>query len=230
MTTSRTWHDPAYLAYLQAITICNPEHLAECVRATGARRTEGLSRELRWPGYVGTNYDKVPIRILCVAQVHHGPILAETGQGIQNILRRICADGASPALAGQLAREYEKVVALWGPWVKFTKVLRGIDLALATPAAVAYVNVAKCWQDPTEASRENCRLPMRTCQAFYPLSKLRQAVKADVVLVLSTSSTLGYAGVPKAEWLFNFPGRPSDAYLAEVAVQVRDFLRASRSN
>lgn len=228
--TGPTWYDPAYVAYLQAITPCTPEHLAECVRATGARRTDGLSGGLRWPGYVGTDYDKVPIRILCVAQVHHGPILAETGQGIQGVLRRIGTDGASPALAAQLAEEYEKVVASWGPWVKFKKVLRNIDPVLATPAAVAYVNVAKCWQDPTEANRENCRLPMRACEAFYPLSKLRQAIKADVALVLSTNSTLGYAGVPEAEWLFNFPGRPSDAYLAEIAVKVREFLRTSRSS
>lgn len=203
---------------------CTPRHLAQCVAATGARQTDRLSGDLRWPGYVGTEYDRAAIRILCAAQVHHGPILAETGQGIQTILRRIRSSGASPELAGQLANEYEKVVTLWGPWAKFAKVLRGIDPALATPASVAYTNIAKCWQDPTEANRENCRLPMRACQAFYPLSQLRQAIRADIVLVLSTSSTLDYARVPRVEWLLNFPGRPSGVQLAEIGVRARDFL------
>ncbi len=66
-----------YVRYVESVVRVSDEHRAACERATGASGEPRLSGQIRWPGYVGSNFAGASIRILCAAQVHHGPELTE---------------------------------------------------------------------------------------------------------------------------------------------------------
>lgn len=202
--------------YVENVVHVDERHRRQCVRATGAEETSGLDGDLRWPGYLGSDYGNARIRLLCAGQVHHGPMLEETLGDIQPALREIRQHGASRTLLKTVTAQYEKAITTWGPWSKFRKILRPLSLS---ETHIAYTNVAKCWQTPTNA---DCRLPMRVCAPVFPLDVLARSIAADAIVVISATSTLNFCGVREGNVpLYNVPGRPSDLALEALANELR---------
>jgi len=59
-----------WLEYARSIAACDPTHRAECVQRGGGSAV-GPDPELRWPGFIGSDYEANPFRVLCVAQIHN---------------------------------------------------------------------------------------------------------------------------------------------------------------
>ncbi len=209
-----------YVRYVESVVRVSDEHRAACERATGASGEPRLSGQIRWPGYVGSNFAGASIRILCAAQVHHGPELHRTAQGIEAILKRIAAEGGAPELIQRMGLAYEQAIKQWGPWADFEKILMRLGPAIFGPAEIAYTNVAKCWQNP---STSDCEKPMEVCAPAFPLDRLAQAIGAQVILLMSASGTMSRVGLREdAVALFNFGGRSSNARLREIGDTVRE--------
>lgn len=206
-------------------------HHDACIRNTGAAGTLGLRQDLRWPGYVGSLYERSSPRILCVAQIHHATELLRTLGHLQDAMRAFCL--AAPALTRDPASQarktdflttltsaYESAIIQWGPWTKFRKVLRVIGLD--DPRKIAYTNVAKCWQTlpgTPEVRPPQVSKPMKCCYAEYPLERLARAIEADAILLLSATSTIAYVGITDITLpVYAFPGRPSDKELAHIGM------------
>jgi hypothetical protein len=75
-----------------AIKVLNDaSHRAVCEskETEGAHGTPKLDKSLRWPGYLGSEYERSPLRVLCVAQVHHASELYRTLGHLQSTLRSL---------------------------------------------------------------------------------------------------------------------------------------------
>lgn len=210
-----------YEEYVLSVVRISDTHREACLEATGATGTSGLSALLRWPGYVGRAYPKARIRLLCAAQVHHGPELLRTGKLVQGVLEKIAAQGATSNLLSEMAKEYERAITKWGPWADFEKITSkfGID-----ETGISYTNVAKCWQTPSESDVEK---PMKACAGVFPLEDLAVAIDAQAILLMSSSGTVQRVGIAeKSIPIFNFKGRPSKAELEQIANQLHDRFTA----
>jgi hypothetical protein len=213
-----------WLGYARAVIRPRPAHLANCVASTGASGTPELDPTIRWPGYLGSRYGSSKSRVLCVAQVHHATELLRTLGRLQGALRE-WSEKPEPsaeqnrAVLHAIQVAYERAIVQWGPWAKFSKILRPLGYGQRD---VAYTNLAKCWQTLSDSPRPNCRKPMATCIEEYPLSELYDAIKPTHVLIMSSEGTLREIGFDLDAFpaVYAFRGRPSDATLFEIAKRI----------
>jgi len=68
---------------------------------------------------------------------------------------------------------------------------------------------------------------MKVCARRFPLDELAVSIDAQAIVIMSARSTLAYAGISEGTVpIFSFPGRPSDAELAQIAGELSDrFVR-----
>jgi hypothetical protein len=197
-----------WLEYARSIAACDPTHRAECVQRGGGSAV-GPDPELRWPGFIGSDYEANPFRVLCVAQIHNpnGWSASASGLAPMEPLLREWLDGwlRDEAFLAKYRDEYAQRLPTWGPWRKaFGPVLRDPRIGLS-PTEIAYVNIAKCWLSPGANQYEL----MRSCERWKGIASLLAVVKPDAVVFLSGKTPLRYAGVTVPEdvpWRF-FSGR-----------------------
>lgn len=179
--------DRNWLEYARRIFSC-PAHLASC----DAPRVEGIDPSIRWPGFLGENYQRAPKRMLFVGRVHNpsGWTRWPGLGGLESIVRDwLNGNIADDRFYRDYSREYARRLATWGPWAKVYGVLA--NAAGADETSVAYVNAAKCWQFPGKESRLQ-----RACSAAFPLEDLVDIVKPHAVFLLATDGWV--ARVPGA--------------------------------
>jgi hypothetical protein len=168
-----------WLTYARSVFACGT-HLNAC----NAPLIDGIDPELRWPGFVGVNYEAAPKRLLLVGRVHNPSGWHGTSGlgGLELIARRwLAAELSDEEFYSDYSREYGKRLVTWGPWQKVYRHLAAA--AGADEQSVAYVNVAKCWQNLGKESALQ-----RRCSETWPLESLVEIVKPHGVFVLAPES------------------------------------------
>src|SRR5579884_2858988 len=127
--------------WARPIVAVSSQHRQDCERSGGATGEPRLDSNLRWPGYIGSRFESARLRILCIAQIHHGPELHRTLGHVQESMRQwVDREIDDEIFFGTLQRAYQAAIIEWGPWKKtFAKLLsgRGID-----ETAISYTNFA----------------------------------------------------------------------------------------
>jgi hypothetical protein len=217
----------AWYSYAKAVAGIDHGHRLECVAATGATGTPALDSNIRWPGYLGSNYESASMKLLCVGQVHHAADLFATLGHVQPLLGALGSGPCDPNIMETITAEYERAMVRWGPWGKFRKILGPLGL---DQTSIAYTNVAKCWQTLDPSISPDCRRPMKACSKRFPISQLAKAIHANAIVIMSAESTLAYAGITKGDIPMNsFPGRPSDLQLQRIAESLKSAIEAIKA-
>jgi hypothetical protein len=170
-----------WLVYARSVFDCGP-HLREC----DAPAIDGIDPSLRWPGFVGENYEPAPKRLLLVGRVHNPTDWNGTyGVGGLGPLAKSWLSGSlsDEEFYREYSREYARRLIGWGPWLKIYAHLA--EAAGADESSIAYVNVAKCWQYPGKESAKQ-----RNCAAAFRLGDLVEAVRPSGVFLLATENWL----------------------------------------
>lgn len=192
----------------------------------GAPAKPNIDPALRWPGFVGENYEASSRRVLCVAKIHNptGWTLDGANLGsLQGLMTEwLNGEVTDEAFLREYRTRYATYVQTWGPWCKaFKRVLE--DPRIAIPAdAIAYTNIAKCWQDG--ARNETLRL----CSGAFPIATLIEIIKPRAIIVLTATSVLRRIGFDRScEDLNNFSGphfRVSDADVEQMILWLSERL------
>jgi hypothetical protein len=131
-------------------------HRTECERLGGAfcgERCEPRDATLRYPDYLGSNYESGPIML--VGAVHSGNALfTEPFRHVEAATKnwRVAGRSASSdeAYLGEMRAGYGAAMPGWGPWRNgFGSILEALEVSID---GTAYTNVAKCWSKPREPS------------------------------------------------------------------------------
>ena len=199
--TERRWLD-----YAWAVVNCPESHRRECVLAGGAVPGPGRpdGNDLRWPGYLGRNYDERR-GVLCVGAVHREssperlashPIVARTDAnliaGTRAWLSSRRPPGADEEYLEVVRRNYEEALPQWGRWRRHFRELieRHLHMDLTQ---IAWANLAKCRVSIDLGSKqrkaEGCL--QRLCQGTFPIAELVEAIRPVVVLVASLNARSG---------------------------------------
>lgn len=181
--------DIGFEQYAVSVIRIDDEHRYKCEKASGASGTTELCERIRWPGYVGHAYTNARVRLLCCAQVHHGPELWRTSKSIQSTLLQIASSDLTPQLLRDLSHAYERTIPKWGPWTDFKKILTPLGL---DETNIAYTNIAKCWQTP---GRSNVEKPMKECLKTFPLTQLAKTIDAQAIVLMSSTGTMNRVGI-----------------------------------
>jgi len=192
-----------WLQYARAL-ISDVDHKRECERLGGAselgpkrqrRPSQNLDINLRWPGYIGAGYEAATKRILCIGQVHFGKMLAATLGHIEPTLCELVkVDAANEvkmfAILQTIRAGYQRALKTWGPWSNRNNGFQKILQQKYGAEHIAYVNLARCWQTPTDTSM---KAVIKACLATHPISDLTKAIKPDLLLIRCGMSYLDYA-------------------------------------
>lgn len=176
-----------WLIHARAVFACADHH-----NACDAPTVTGIDPALRWPGFVGPNYEKAQKKLLLVGRIHN-PSGWENWPGLGGLQPLIhewlSGSRSDEAFYTDYNREYARRLVTWGPWRKVYDALASAAGVDAT--GVAYANVAKCWQYPGKESKLQ-----RACSRTFPLEELVDIVKPHGVFVLATDAWV--AAVPNA--------------------------------
>ena len=177
-----------WLAYARSV-FASGSHLNQC----NAPSLTSIDPILRWPGFVGPEYETAPKRLLLVGRVHNpsGWTVANGLSDLESLAKQWLGGSMSdPDFYREYGREYALRLTTWGPWQKAL-----VHLAAAAGVderGVSYVNVAKCWQYPGKETAMQ-----RRCSKTFPLESLVEIVKPHGVFVLATDKWM--AKVPGAQ-------------------------------
>lgn len=200
--TARRWLD-----YAWEVVNCPAGHFAECEAAGGARAGAGGvdGNELRWPGYLGRDYE-FGKGLLCVAHAHRQPtaekecgdrVLRETNTRLIAATRAWKEAGVRSETTDQIYLQevraaYETGLLHWDRWSAFAGVVAdelGLDVT-----HVAFANLAKC-RVPIERSPDRL---VRLCQRQFPVHRLVDAIRPVAVLTCVLPARRG--GTVVARW------------------------------
>lgn len=168
-----------WLVYARAVFRC-----ANSGHACDAPSIADIDNALRWPGFVGANYERARTRLLLVGRIHNpSGWRAWPGLGTLEPLVRDWVSGRSSdaEFYRQYSERYAQLLVTWGPWRKvyaFLAEAAGVDAD-----GVAYTNVAKCWQYPGKESAMQ-----RLCSQAFPLQNLVDILQPHGVFVLAPDS------------------------------------------
>lgn len=190
-----------WLEYAHDAIACDPKHLDMCRR----RRqqwfppTPKLYDTIRWPGNLGSAYERQSFRVLCLGQIHHAKMLADTLGNLQPAMLQFRAGRMAPqTFLAKAQKNYEAVMGKWDPWRTIIRtVLRegGIRGETLDPQHVAYSNVAKCWAPPSNRKlrlKVDNQPTMLLCGEHPPFrpGRLYEIVKPDLVLQIGRCRAL----------------------------------------
>lgn len=168
-----------WLVHARSVFSCD-EHK----RACDAPAVSGIDATIRWPGFVGPQYEDAKKKLLFLGRIHNpSGWLSHPGLGDLQPIIREWLDGklADDIFYRDYNRVYARLLPTWGPWYKVYAALAaagGVD-----ENSVAYANVAKCWQYPGRESKLQ-----RACSGAFPLEGLIDVVKPDGVFLLAPES------------------------------------------
>lgn len=187
-----------WLDYAWSVVNCPAAHRQACERNGGAvpgpDRVDG--NELRWPGYLGRNYE--PRKgVLCVGAVHRestpegergNRVVYETNAELAATARRWVASGRSgesdAAYLQGLRDAYERALPAWTRWNRHFRVLVEDYLGLDR-TQIAWANLAKCRVSIDRGAKQRAAEAVltRLCQRQFPMSALVEAIEPVAVLV-----------------------------------------------
>lgn len=189
----------SWLEYARKVVNVDDAHLKACKDAGGVPDPLDGSRTLRWPGYLGRNYQP-GLGVLCVAQVHRD-INAESEHVDPDVnVRYVASTAAWKARAlsdveflEETRLAYEHWIPAWGRWKRHFRYLVEELVGLGIDR-IAWANLAKC-QAPTNSSPEGV---IETCRKGFPIRDLVDAIRPRVVLCARLRGAEGEPTV--AEW------------------------------
>ncbi len=186
-----------WLDYAWRVVNCPDAHRAACVAAGGAIPGSGRvdGNELRWPGYVGREWEPGK-GVLCVGAVHRegdpakhdGEIITRTNRELNDATRAWPSRGRSPetdeAYLRAIQAAYVDALPTWARWNRHFRPLV-VDLLGMSTARIAWSNLAKCRVsiDRGAGTRAAEQKVTRLCQQqFVPMSELVAALRPAAVL------------------------------------------------
>ena len=198
-TTEERWLD-----YAWSVVNCPAEHRAHCealgAAVPGVGRVDG--NELRWPGYLGREYQE-GAGVLCVAAVHRearpeeeaGTPVGATNAQLIAAHRRWLSEGRSAeedALFLESIRQtYVDALPHWRRWTRHFRTLVEHHLGLKR-TEIAWTNLAKCRLAVHRGNRSAETELTRLCQMeFAPMAELIEAIRPELVLVAVLNGTSG---------------------------------------
>lgn len=198
-TTEERWLD-----YAWSVVNCPAEHRAHCealgAAVPGVGRVDG--NELRWPGYLGREYQE-GAGVLCVAAVHRearpeeeaGTPVGATNAQLIAAHRRWLSEGRSAeedALFLESIRQtYVDALPHWRRWTRHFRTLVEHHLGLKR-TEIAWTNLAKCRLAVHRGNRSAETELTRLCQMeFAPMAELIEAIRPELVLVAVLNATSG---------------------------------------
>lgn len=219
----------AWLDYAHDVVCCN-DHLGACRAQRKPYFTDnGLDDTVRWPGNFGSGYERAPLRVLCLAQIHNDRHLAASMPGFQMKLLSFQAAQCRPEAFLQRCRKaYEATIPSWGPWTQFAEVL-GATNARLDVSDVVYANVAKCWAPPSRLGEApNNQKTMKICNKRFPVSRLVEIVDPEFIIQVGVCAALIESdfGSRYREILNNNSRPDSRARLEAAKVRVREKYRS----
>ncbi len=168
------------------------EHRQDCEDREGASGELRLNPKLRFPGYIGENFESSRIRILCVAQIDHATQLFGTLGHLQDAMAswsRGVDSTRDEEFFRLLQTSYQAAITGWGPWTKiFSHILRAKSI---DEKSIAFTNFAKCSQKPRHPKMYTV---MRCCERKFPIASLARLLRPDAILEI-TSDPGFYVGV-----------------------------------
>lgn len=175
--TERRW-----LEYAWRVANCSPSHRRLCEEAGGASPLEGgWGDRLRWPGYLGRDYDERR-GVLCVGAVHgvgttwDEPAKSQLEASLQKWIDTERSEASDAAYLGTVREVFESWIPSWSHlWKPFYKRLVEDKLHLDV-RQLAWTNLAKC-----RASDGMKVMPL--CQAEYPITDVIEAIRPTTVLI-----------------------------------------------
>jgi hypothetical protein len=181
--------EKAWLDYARGVIGCDDVHLEKC---RGFRKpsfqTSGLDDSIRWPGNLGSNYERASVKIFCLAQIHNDRVLYLTARYLEPAMRNFRDGSIGESEFLQRCREYyEKQIPNWGTWGRFTDILP----SQVTVADIAYANIAKCWAPgATRDLPVNNQPTMTRCNERFPIHCLIDLLKPDLIVQVGKCSAL----------------------------------------
>ncbi len=223
--------EKAWLNYARGIIGCDDEHLKQCRRLRKPSFPNfGLDDSIRWPGNLGSNYERTCVKVLCLAQIHNDRVLDLTARGFEPAMRDFRDGSIGDSKFLQCCREYyEKQIPNWGTWRKFTDILP----SQVTVADIAYANIAKCWAPAwTRVLRVDNQPTMTACNERFPIHCLVDLLKPDLIVQVGRCGALDGQLFTQKRFVVaggNFPGDRADrAEKAKLVRALYDDLCAGR--
>jgi hypothetical protein len=224
--------EKAWLNYARGVIGCDDVHLKQCrsLRKPSFQKF-GLDDSIRWPGNLGSNYERTCVKILCLAQIHNDRVLDLTARCLEPAMRDFRDGSIGDSKFLQRCREYyEKRILTWGTWGRFTDILP----SQVTAADIAYANIAKCWAPgATRDLPVNNQPTMTRCNERFPIHCLVDLLKPDLIIQVGKCSALeGQSFIQKRFVVANrdFPKDRADrAEKAELVRALCDYLCAGRT-
>ena len=182
--------EESWLDYAWSVVDCPDQHRTRCEVLGAAVPGPGSmdGNEVRWPGYIGRNYQENK-GVLCIGAAHReahpeeaaDPVIGRTNADLVEAHRRWLHNGRSQtedmAFLEGVRSAYEEALPHWRRWNNpFRKLIQ--DHLGMSISEIAWDNLAKC----RGGSSPHAKLAYFCQREFVPVSILIEALRPAVVL------------------------------------------------